>query len=119
MMQIRPAVDTGRLAVAFFVQGSRIILMSRILQIDLSKARVGQTVTAGTSRHDTIELVDPALDAFQQIVGRSDTHQITWLVDRHYRRRDVQHAQHHFLGFSDGQPANGIALKWHLAEFLG
>lgn len=58
-----------------------------------------------------IEQVDAVPDAFQQILGRADAHQVTRFVPRQLRRGVRNHPTHLHFGFSHAHPADGEAVR--------
>ena len=60
-------------------------------------------------RHHAVEHVDAGLNRMHQILRRTDTHQVTRLVRRHFGRGMSEDARHVFFRFADRKAADGHA----------
>ncbi len=93
--------------------------MAGIADINPAATGEGKPVTTGTGRHHAVEHVDAARHRFQNIVRRTDAHQVTRLFGGQHRQRDVEHAQHHILRLADRKTADSVTLEIKLPQPFG
>src|SRR5271166_2164676 len=76
MMKVCPRIVAGGSAVAFRIDGARIICMTGILEVQRPEAREGEPVAAIAGRQHAVEHVDAARHCFDQVRRGADAHEI-------------------------------------------
>ena len=92
---------------------------ARVFDADLAEARKKRAVAGISRRHHAVEHIHAASDIFDEILGRTDPHQIS-----RARRIDVWH--HGLYGFvhqlvflAHAKPSDRKPVKAHLAQRFG
>src|ERR1700704_657875 len=80
MPQIRARMRAARVAAALRIQWSSVLRKPRVLDIDAPLAGEELAVAGVASRHDAVEHVDAACDAFDKIRRRPCAHQVARLM---------------------------------------
>ena len=73
-------------------------------------------VSCYARRKYAVKHVNAVHDAFEEIIGRADAHQIAWLVFGQKMHGESEHLVHEFLRLADAQTSDGIAGKIKLCE---
>ena len=111
-------------AVAIFFEGSEIVGEGGVLHNEAgaggsSGRNHSHTVTGDAGWENAVEHIDAAQDAFEQMVGSADTHQIARLILWQIPRRNLKHIVHNIARFADAQSANCAAVEVHTADNFG
>ena len=119
VVQIGPRIPRAAGAGAILVQGARIVLMPRVLDVNLPPACPCLPRAAGPRRQHAVHHIHPPLHRADDVTGLADPHQIARAILGQKARRIVQHAEHRLLPLAHGQPANRIAVKADAPQRLG
>ncbi|GAV35157.1 hypothetical protein ROTAS13_02829 [Roseomonas sp. TAS13] len=111
MVQIGARVPRAGRAVAFRVEGARVLGEFRVPQVHHAARGIGPRGAAGARRDHAVEHVDAAPDGADDVGGRADAHQVARLVPGQQRRGDVEGGEHHLLPLADREAADRIALE--------
>src|SRR5687768_5496451 len=76
MPNVRAAETTAGDTVAGFVERQGVVPVLGALDVDAAGAREDGSVSPHARRGDTVEHVDSASDALDQVIGKSDAHKI-------------------------------------------
>ena len=90
--------------------GPLIQLIFRIEKIDLAMVRIQMAVPAVSGRVHTVEKVNAALHALEDVGRRTDTHQIGRFILWQIWHCLLQNIIHLFMCLSDSQPADCITI---------
>ena len=82
MMNVGTGKMTTGVTLAGFIQWFAVVLISGVADSDIAKACEKPSVAGIPGWHDAVEHVDALGDAFNQILRRTDTHQVAGLVVR-------------------------------------
>ena len=116
VVQVGAAEVPARVAVAGFVERTRIVLVVRVLDADVAVACKQVAVTRVARRHDAVEHIDTATYPFHQIFRLPDAHQVSWFIGRDLRADVLQNTVHVFLRLADRQTADSVAIKANLYQ---
>ena len=111
MTNVGAAIIAAGRATAIAVKGTGILRVLLIAQIDLTVPGKEVTVTGIAAGHNAIEEIHAAVDSFNNITGRSDPHQIAWLLLRHMRLDYVDDVVHNLGLLTDGKTADGVTVQ--------
>src|SRR6187200_354662 len=103
-------------ATATFIDWPVVFLVLGVLDRDMTLSGKQPAVARVPGRHDAIKHVDAPRNAFHKVFRGTDTHQVPRLVFREVRLKLFHYIVHDGIGFSDGQPPNGIAGKTDLDQ---
>ena len=114
------AVDVA----AVRVDGGEIVFPFLIAHIHCALIGKEHRIAAVACRHDAVEHIDTALDGFQDILGGTNTHQITRTILGQDSVDNLYHVVHHLSGFAYGQTTDGgttavVETAEHIADVLG
>src|SRR6516225_8947448 len=90
--------------------------MARVAQIDWTAAGECDAMASIAGRQDAVEHVDAALDRLQQILRRTNSHQVARPLDRQMRHGPLDQGKHHGLRLTDRKSADGIAVKAYIDD---
>ena len=119
MVQITARIVRAGRAVADLIQGTRIILVARILDINHTIACKHLTCAARSAGQDAIHHIDAPRHSAHDIIRLTNAHQVTRFILRQLIRCEVQHVEHRLLTFANSQTTNRIAFKTDLLQRLG
>nr|GEU28151.1 hypothetical protein [Tanacetum cinerariifolium] len=109
VVQIRAREIAAGVARAGGVQRLLVLLVARVLDLDVAKARKQPAVAGVPGRHHAVEHVHAVRHAGHQVFRRAHAHQVVRLVGRQFRAHVLQHAHHVFLRLAHRQAADGQA----------
>src|SRR6266481_2905276 len=92
MPQIAAAVVAAGVAGASLLDRARILLMSRVADIDDAGTREQMGIARMARRHDTVEDVDAAPHRLDDVLRPPHAHQIARLAQRHVGQQLIEHA---------------------------
>src|SRR5437868_10049247 len=113
MSQIRPGIPLANHTTAVGIDGSPVILISSMLDDDVTVPREEPAVARMASRHDAIEHIDTKRDRFEEVRRRTHAHQIPGLFVWQMRLNLIDDLVHQGLRLSNSQSADRIARKIH------
>ena len=115
-------ISTGVLRVyigrSFGIERGKVVLPLLVAHIHNPVAGENHTIATVTSRHDAVEHIDSALDAFQYIPRRADAHQIAGLVLGQNGIDDLDHLVHLLRRLAHRQTTNSIAVTVKITQTL-
>ena len=76
--------------------------------------REQMTVTRVAGRHNAVEEINAASDAFNDVARRTDTHQVARLMLGRMRQNNIENMVHDLGAFTDGKTADGITRQIQL-----
>src|SRR6476646_3600468 len=82
VVKVRARIVARRRTAAGFVEGTRIVRVARVLEVDPPKSRKGEPMAAVAGREHAVEHVNAARHRRENIFGRSHTHEVARTVDR-------------------------------------
>src|SRR5688500_5877785 len=88
-----------------------VLRIFRVLDVETASAREQLAVAGVPGRQDAVEHIDAAGDAFDQVLGRSRTHQVSWRIRWQAASRFLNDGIHLVDGLPDTQAADSIALE--------
>ena len=91
----------------------------RVFDVDDAFGREKLAVPGVARRHHAVEHVDAERDAFEDVRGRTDPHQITRFVGGQNGGDEFGHRIHFFDGFADREAADGIAFAAKRGDGFG
>src|ERR1051325_8829137 len=111
MTEIGPRVAPADGTTTRFVERTRVVHPLRVLDVQLA-ARCESLPGAAVSRwQNTVKHVDATRHSFNQILRRSDAHQVSRGVFRHLGRDVLDDFKHQRLLFTDAQTTDSVAVK--------
>ncbi len=117
MVEISFRVNPVRLAAAG-VYGAEIVLPLLVEHIHRAVVCEQHRVPAVTCGHHAIEHIHAAGYAFEDVLRRSDPHQISRLVLRENIVDRLNHLVHHFHRFADSQSADSVTVRIYISHVL-
>ena len=118
MVQIGAGEMAAGIAAACLVEWREIVPVTRIAQFD-DAAPGEQPAIAGITRgQHAIEEINAGGNGVDDILRRSDPHQVAWPVGGQLRRGVPENAQHVGFGFTHRQPADRITVETDLPQSL-
>ena len=93
--------------------------MARVGEIDRTVSREGHAMASVPRWQHTVEHVDAACYGFDEIVRRTDPHQVARTIRRQQRRSRSHDPEHHVLRLADSKTADGVAVEAHRGECAG
>ena len=120
MTDIGARESLAGVAVTCLVNRTLIARKSCIHQVESSFGRESRVMARKAGRQDTIEDVDAAQHAVDQIFRRANSHQVARFVFGQIRLHHIQHGVHLLLGLAHGESADGDAGRIERSdEFSG
>ncbi len=111
--------ESGDVRVGGFADWAGVLGEDQVLDEDGAIEGKGGSVAGDPGRHDAIKHVDAAADHLENLGRRAQSHGIPGFVFGQKWHRIFDGAEHFFLGFADGDAADGIAVKIQFDEFPG
>ena len=105
-------------AVAGQADGTGILHVLLVEEVDLTLPGKEIAVAGVTTGHDAVEEVHAHVDGLQNVAGRTHSHEVAGLVLGHVRLYHVDDAVHILGGLTHGQTADGVALAGDLGDPL-
>ena len=117
--QIGPAVagPADRAAASFF-NGPLVQLITGVSDMDRTLVGVQVAVASVPAGIYTVKEIHASVHSLQDILGRTDAHQIGGLVFGQVGRDRLDDGIHLFMGFPHRQAADGVAVQIHVADLL-
>src|SRR5437867_4452232 len=115
MMKVRARVVLAGLAIAPGINRSFDKLIYGATQLQFSLRRKGHSLSCQSRGNNTVEHIDPTVDAFENIDRGAHAHEITREGIRQMLGDESRHLVALTMSFADGQAANGEAIKGELA----
>ena len=106
-------------AVARRIDRRKIVAPLLVADIDDPLAGKQHPVASVARRHHAIEHIHAALDRFEQVYRRSDSHQVTRPVDRQDSVHQFDHFVHYRRRLADGQSPDRIPVGVELLHEFG
>src|SRR2546423_6178897 len=110
MSDVGAAESSAGRAIAIGVERPGIGPEFSALDVEPPVARERSAVSSHSRRGDAVEQVDAAANAFDQVLGKPDAHQIARVSLRQRVVDDFDHLVHGVLVFPDGQSANSESI---------
>ena len=116
MMEIGPAMPLASRAGASGIEGRGIVGEACVPQVMNAGGGIGAGGTAGPGWDHAIEHVDTALDRAENIVWRSNPHEIARRFFGKMGDGGIERIQHDRLPLPDRQSANGVAIEFQIFQ---
>lgn len=107
------------IATAVLVDGSEIVGVIRVADSHLAPGGEERAVARVAGRHDAVEHIHAAADAFQDVLRGANAHEIPRFVFGQYRTADRRNPVNVFLRFPHADAADCIPLKIHRRKLFG
>src|SRR6476660_5109918 len=111
MPQVCPRVPLANRARAFGIERACIFCKSCIANIKFPARGEHTAGAAVASWHYAIEHIHAAIDSLYQVLGCSDSHQISWRVNRHLRSGKLNYVIHNLLFFTDAKSTYRVSVE--------
>ena len=118
MAQIGPGIPLAHRALALRIDGAVVQLVLGVFDVDDTLGSEQMSVTGIAGGHDAVEKVHAPGYPFDDVGGRTHSHEIPGLVRRHMGVQLLDDLVHHFGGLPYGQAADGIARQIQLSNLL-
>lgn len=102
-----------------FLDGREVVSPFAVADIDGALGGKEHAVASVAGWHDAIEHIDPSLDAFEDVDGGADAHEVAWAVFGEDVVDDFNHVVHNFGGFADGKTSDGVSFGLERGNVLG
>jgi hypothetical protein len=109
--QVRPRVVPAGIAAALRIEGTVVLGVPGVPDIETSLAGEELAVPGVARRQHAVEHVDAARDALDQVLGRARAHEIPRPIRRQPLRRRGGHRIHLIDRLTDAEAADGVALE--------
>src|SRR5271170_339873 len=116
MPQIAAAEVSAGITGASRLEGTCVLLMSRIANIDDAGAGEKMGVACVAGGHDAIEHIDAAAHRLDDVLRSSDAHEIARFARGHVRHQRIEHEGAFGFALSHREAADGEARKADLLE---
>src|SRR5205085_511679 len=111
MTEIRARVPPADRTLARFVEWARVVYPLRVLDVQLAARRESLTGATVARRQNTVKHVYATRYRLDQILWRSNAHQITRRFFWHSRCEVLNYVKHHRFLFADTQSADRVTVK--------
>src|SRR5262245_31502608 len=119
MTQIRARVVRARVAGARRINGSGVVGVAGVSDVETSLAGEELTVSGVPRRHHTVEHVDAARDTLHHVFGCSYPHQVHRLLLGKVTGGFANDGVHLLDGLADAQPSNRVPVESDRSRGLG